>query len=678
MAGISADYSPTPRASAQPSDVGFFTDLQMRLRPIMVMTLWSLAATASLHAEPAGQINPPLSARNANYVIDATLDPVRRIITGSEVIIWRNITTKPATELQFHLYWNAWRDDRSTWLRETKLGSRRAVPDVTPDDRSRIDVTSFAVRGSARADLTSVMRFIAPDDGNSDDRTVLAARLPQPVAPGGSLTIELTWTAHVPRTFARTGVIGNYFFIAQWFPKLGVLQDSGWNCHQFHNGTEIFSDYGTYDVRMTVPASWPVGATGVERERRDNAGGTTTHRYLQDDVHDFVWTTSPDYVERHARFEHPSLPAVDMRLLIQPEHVGQADRHFDATRAALKYYGEWYGAYPYGHITIIDPAYQSGAGGMEYPTLFTAGTRWLQPERVGDPEDVAIHEAGHQFWYAIVGNNEFEDAWMDEGINTFSEARVMGTWNTPTRLSLRYFGGFIPYVFNDVITNRDFDWNRFAGYRRAAKSDAQSTPSYRYYPGTGAAITYNKTALWLNTMERWLGWPVLQRVLSTHFDRSKFRHPTPQNFFDTANEVSGRDLGWYFDQVYRGSNVFDYGIQDLRSDKDGDRYRTLVAVRRYGEAIFPIDVRVTFSDGQRVVEHWDGKDRWHLYTYERPQQAIAAETDPEHVLMLDVNVTNNSRTLKPLDALGPRAATKWSLKWMVWLQDCLLSWSLFI
>ena len=107
--------------------------------------------------------------------------------------------------------------------------------------------------------------------------------------------------------------------------------------------------------------------------------GTATHRFYQEDVHDFAWTTSPDYVERRARFEHPALPAVDMRLLLQPEHAGQADRHFEATRATLKYYGEWYGAYPYGHVTIVDPAWNSGAGGMEYPTLFTAGTRWIAP-----------------------------------------------------------------------------------------------------------------------------------------------------------------------------------------------------------------------------------------------------------------------------------------------------------
>ena len=108
--------------------------------------------------------------------------------------------------------------------------------------------------------------------------------------------------------------------------------------------TEFFSDYGVYDVSLTVPRGWMVGATGVERERRDNADGTTTHRYYQEDVHDFAWTTSPDYLERTARFEHPTLPPVEMRLLLQPEHAAQAERHFDATRHALKYYGEWFGA----------------------------------------------------------------------------------------------------------------------------------------------------------------------------------------------------------------------------------------------------------------------------------------------------------------------------------------------
>ena len=286
-----------------------------------------------------------------------------------------------------------------------------------------------------------------------------------------------------------------------------------------------------------------------------------------------------------------------------------------------------------------------------------------------------MHEAGHQFWYGMVGNNEFEDAWMDEGFNTFSTARAIAQVYDPNYLALRYFGGFIPWVVKDLVVRRETDGNRLSGYRHDAKSDAQSTPTYQYFPATAGSITYNKTALWLNTMERWLGWPVLQRTMSTHFARWKFKHPRPRDFFDVTTEVVGKDLSWFFDQVYRSSNVFDYGIQEFTSTRDRDHYRTSVVVRRFGEALFPVDVLVTFKNGEQVTEHWDGRDRWKLYTYERTSQALTAQVDPNRILLLDVNITNNSRTLEPR---GTTAATKWSMKWMIWLQDCLLSWAFFV
>jgi hypothetical protein len=202
-----------------------------------------------------------------------------------------------------------------------------------------------------------------------------------------------------------------------------------------------------------------------------------------------------------------------------------------------------------------------------------------------------------------------------------------------------------------------------------------STPSHKYFPATGGSITYNKTALWLNTMERWLGWPMLQQILATYFEGSKFRHPKPDDFFAVVNEVTRRDVGWFFDQVYRSSNVFDYGVQELTSTREGELYRTNLVVRRYGEAIFPVDVVITFRNGDRITEGWDGADRWRLYTYDRPMQAVSAQVDPNRVLLLDVNHTNNSKALEPR---GHAAATKWSLKWMVWLQDCMLSWAALV
>jgi hypothetical protein len=172
---------------------------------------------------------------------------------------------------------------------------------------------------------------------------------------------------------------------------------------------------------------------------------------------------------------------------------------------------------------------------MEYPTLFTAGTRWIAPARVLSPESVTVHEAGHQWWYGLVGSNEFEHAWMDEGINQFSEARVDEVaFGTRNFLARRYFGGFIPWVFRDIAVKRQVD-EGLAGYRAQAESDAQATPSFRYWPSTGGNITYFKTALWLHTLEKWLGWPTLQRAMSTYFDAWKFRHPEPAEFFQQLN-----------------------------------------------------------------------------------------------------------------------------------------------
>jgi aminopeptidase N len=651
------------------------------------VVLLALSSAGSFGNQPpaAPEPSPPVtqparSVRNASYVINARLDTANRTLGGEELITWRNTSTAAAKSLQFHLYYNAWRNNRSTWMRELQDAvGLAAAPEPPTSDSGWTDITSLRViRGGPPVDATSRIRFIAPDDGNAEDRTVAEVPLDAPVAPGETINVRITWSSRVPRTFARTGVVGDSYFLAQWFPKIGVLEDSGWNCHQFHLSTEFFADFGNYDVRLTVPTGWVVGATGVERSRRDEGNGTTTHQYYQEDVHDFAWTTSPRYLERTAQFEHPTLPPVRMRLLVQPEHEGQADRHFAATRAALKHYGEWFGAYPYAHITIVDPAWQSEAGGMEYPTLITAGTRWLAPKGVAQPEAVTVHEAGHQFVYGVLATNEFEHAWMDEGINTFAAARTMAEAFEPNFLAKRYFGGFIPWTFRDVPLTRAVDGDQLGGYRVAANSETQATPSWQYWPRTAGHITYDKTAVWLHTLERMLGWQTLQRILSTYYSRWAFKHPKPDDFFAVVNEVSGQDLTWFIDQVYRSSATFDYAVDSLRSEsveQSTDRYRTRVVVRRLREGIFPLDIRVVFENGQDMRWRWNGRDRWKSFELVQGSRAKFAEVDPDRVLLLDLNTTNNSVTLAPK---ARQAARKWSLAWLIWLQDHLLTYGFFI
>ena len=508
-------------------------------------------ASSQTPSQNPSQTPEALSPRNANYRIEATLDPAKKLLRGRQVVTWRNIQEQPTSELWFHLYWNGWRNNRSTWLLEDRIRGRSSAgknpePEAwayqridsikllpsgpeTPDGEAPMAEEGSEASRLTPVDLLETFRFEAPDDGNAEDRTVFVVELPAPIEPGETIEVELTWQTKIPKTFARTGYRGDFYFIAHWFPKLGVFEGDGWNCHQFHSATEFFSDYGVYDVELTVPADLVLGATGRRLDLQENADGTATHIYRAEDVHGFAWTASPLYQDLSARFEEPGLPPVDLRLLLQPEHEAQAERHFEATRAALEYYGQWYGPYPYDHLTIVDPAYGSGAGGMEYPMLFTSGTRRFNPAGGGSPEGVTIHEAGHQFWYGVVGNNEFEHAWLDEGLNTFSTARAYEAAFGERHYVKRYLslpgkgrrgrGGFLPLKFEELTTSRQVYGNRLNRFRSAATSDVPSTPTYLYYPATASSISYNKTSLWLATLERYLGWETLREILSTFYQR---------------------------------------------------------------------------------------------------------------------------------------------------------------
>ena len=191
----------------------------------------SAASGTQAFDQPAAGARSP---RNASYDTEVRLEPGDRSLHGRERIHWRNISAHPTSELQFHLYWNAWRNAESTWLRERRLGGNTNTP--RGDAWGWTDVRALRVpAGPGRIDdLTSRIHFVAPDDGNTADRTVIAVPLRMPVGPNESIDIDLEWSAKIPRPFSRTGYIDDYYFFGQWFPKLGVLEDSGWNTHQFH------------------------------------------------------------------------------------------------------------------------------------------------------------------------------------------------------------------------------------------------------------------------------------------------------------------------------------------------------------------------------------------------------------------------------------------------------------
>lgn len=656
------------------------------------------------HGPAAPEVAPtpwppgPLSPRNASYTMDVVFSPDDHLVSGRQLLRWTNITEHATQELRYHLYYNAWRNDRSSFLRHARQQGRR-FDDVPADGWAYVDVHELRLRdpsageGGAGTDLRATAEYIAPDDGNPDDRTVLRVPLPRAVEPGQTIEVELRFSSKLPRTFARTGFRGDYAFVAQWFPKLGVLEPDGqWACHQLIQ-TEFFSDFGVYDVTIAAPSDWVVGATGREVETHDEQG-VVRHRFVQEDVHDFAWTASPHFDVHTRRIEPEGLPPVDLRLLLMPDHAGQEGRYLDAAAAALEHYGRWFGPYPYGHLTIVDPAYGSNTGGMEYPTLVTGGSHWLSPLLSRDPEGVTVHETGHQFWYGIVANDEFEHAWLDEGFDVYSTTRTLEAAFPAHAHVERYLEGLLPVAFPGVVppertAGSDAQWGMQSDYKR----DAQAVPSWQTGPGAYRVNAYTKGGATLRTLEGYLGWTTFQRVMSTYFRTYAFRHPEPRDFFAVAEAVSGERLDWFFSQVHDDSVVFDYAVGPVHSWREGElrgyaegdpdpsasvdapaQWGSSVTVHRWGEGRFPLAVEVTFSDGTRRVEHWDGQARWTTFRYQHPGRVDRVRVDPSHVLVLDTEFSNNAWLR---EAPAELAATKWASHWMLWAQHTLEAFAFF-
>jgi hypothetical protein len=663
-------------------------------------------ALPPLTLESSGDL-PPLpaqSARNASYAIEARFDPERHVIDGELTLTWRNTTGVPQSTFPFHLYWNAFRNNLSTSARgNTRRSALRSAVDG-PRDRAFGYTQVEQVRfddGQGEADVTATRRYAQPDDGNADDRTLLEVTSPRPVGPDQTARFRIRWTSRIPYgEVGRAGWVHDYNFIVQWFPKISGTQGGRFVAHQFHPQSEFFSDFGEYDVRLTLPKGFVVGATGRETSRQDNADGTESVRFQQADVHDFAWTASRRYLERRGRFEDPGYPPVDIRLLVQPEHDHLSERYIEAARIALRHYGAWSAPYPYAQLTVVDPSWSSGAGGMEYPTLITGGAGRFSPPVLQSPESVTIHEAGHQFWYLLVANNEFEEAWLDEGFNRYHDRKAAFTALGPRGWARRYFGlpgrnnsGW-PVVAPGVRLAMIDD--ALPQLRRSGRSDVMARPTWQYFDTDSWNLnSYNKPALTLHTLEALVGEDTMTRILRTYARRSRFQHPTSRDFIAVVNEVTGADWQWYFDQTWFGSGLLDYAVvvreEEARkprgfvegpdgapvlapsppSAEDGNKgpYDSEVTVRRLGEVQLPVEILVEWSDGRTRRETWDGRDRWARFRYREAAKVTRVAVDPDRKLALDVNPANNSWTAE--SGVPRRSARKWSARFLLWLQNLL-------
>ncbi len=759
----------------------------------------------------------------ADYVIRARVDDAEpsetddgtpKTLDGSLTLTWTNGSGEAVSDLWFHLYLNAYANNRSLHLTEAR-GRLRGQAIKRGYGYQR--VTSIRV---GEQELVDGLTYRVPDQAAPLDRTLFSVDLPAPVEPGGEVTVTIEWESRLPRVRRRTGTKDDFIFLSHWFPKLCVYEGGrGWRAHPFHMNTEFYADYGTYDVTLDLPVQYAGKVAGSGTKVAEATAGDRVEVRFQAPapadrtapdpvavrgsgrktaVHGFAWTADPDYVVYEERFrwsewaDRYELEVAEMmralgrtaeeirgrdvlvRVMVHPEHASQAERHFRATCAALFFYGLWYGPYPYSEVTAVDPAWgASAAGGMEYPTLFTCGTRMFTKPRMFSPESVTVHEAGHQFWYGLVGNNEPEAAWLDEGFNSFSDAETLfreyGTrraastysrlpvWGTapvaapggtslgrsislqalrvpnPVRFGLDKLGASLPSdyswlapksislqplsppdpirfwrdqpLLSFVEETSDIRWGDRSGYLRDPDSDPIETKVWDYVDRQSYSTnSYARTAVALRSLKALVGREAFLRGMRRFAEEWRYRHPYPEDFYLAFQEGAGAELQWYFDEVFRGTDTIDWSVtvaqtqepksagwfpcadgswtldcspEDLlaaeesaqeeveeseaSSDED-DRspkrpYLYDVVLRARGGLELPVDVRVTYENGETAEFTWTREQQfernwWRLPLVPGERKIAAVVIDPQRRWFLDADMSNNQWFGKP-DKLAP-------------------------
>jgi len=626
-----------------------------------------------------------VAAGVADYEIDVSLDPETHRLRASERIRWTNVTDAPTDEMYLHLYLNAFADADTTFMRELRGGSLRDR--VEPDDGwGWMRIESMVLDDGT--DLMPVFEFTRPDDDNPADFTVARVALPRVVEPGGVVELDLKFEAQLPRVIARTGFSGEFHLVGQWFPKIAVFEgEKGWNCHQFHAWSEFFADFGTYRVSITVPEDWVIGATGVEAESPLTDGGLRTTTYRADRVHDFVWCAAPPdlmevvetdfapgrdvpmpWLERARSLLGLSaaeleLPPMRLRLMVpRAQHV-LVPRMIRATRLAVAWFGLFYGPYPYPQLTVVSPpAGAEEAGGMEYPTFITTGADRLDayPPFSWSPgiEGVTVHEFGHQYFQGILASNEFEEAWLDEGVNSWADAgcmaaiaadglapdvRISSPWGS-ARLALA-----IPRVPVTVAT-RAWEFRRRWDYFLAS---------------------YGKTEVALRTVEGLIGAEAMARGMRSYFETYAFSHPTGRDLVEVLSRAAGRDLGPFFDQAIYGDATPDWAVTSVRQyrpkapegfvwrdgewrrveevedagDENGEAesgpWQAEVDLVRLGDLVAPVEVELTWGDGTSERRTWSGEERWVRWQLEGSRRLAQVVVDPDGVWALETRRADN-------------------------------------
>jgi len=606
--------------------------------------------------------------QSVHYKIQVTLDTEKKTYHGQERLIYKNNSPDTLTYIWMHLYPNAFKTNDTPFARQMASFGKRSYHFSKPKTRGYLNLTSVQEKGRP-------LKWHLKQDAIDEAKIQLA----EPLLPGDSLVLELSFEGKFPKVFSRMGYFdGNYFAATQWYPKVVVYDQRGWHPDSYLEMGEFYGEYGTFDVEITLPRQFVIDATGMlqdnpqeeafmkqladttqyliklpKKERKRfvkkwlktkkealDVQDTKTVRFVAENVHNFAWFAGPAYMLLRKTHNHGVLTNV----LVTPQNA-YAWRHVpEYVEKTVAFYGKHVGRYQYPKASVVDGAMKAG-GGMEYPMITIVsfpGMKWMRALEI-----VVMHEVGHNWFMGMLGSDERASTFLDEGMNSFLEYKYMehyyGRYNVTDFSKL--FKGW--HLLNDV-GEWDLVHMTYGTKLNLRADQPMNLRAEEYSRSNYSSINYHKGIALLLALEWYLTPDVFWRGMHLYFDRWNGKHPQITDFFETMSEVSGTDLDWFVEDWYNSTKFCDFVVSSAKTIKKGQSYETKVFIRNKGTMKdMPAPVRLITESGDTLHKRWQADpNKPVLFEHAAPAKQI--KVNPEYRIF-ETNYLNNRTGLPEVE-----------------------------
>lgn len=593
-----------------------------------------------------------------SYTIDVSLDDSLHMLNGNQTATFKNNSPDDLDYLIVLLYPNAYKDTSTAFGRELIKNGYKKFFFSSDKDRGWIELDTISVDGN----ILSYEYF----ENNPD---VAKIQLTKPLRPGQSIQVSFKFRVKIPARFSRFRHVENYYQMVYWYPRIAVYDKRGWGAYPYMEGSEFYGEFASYDVSITLPAYYLVASTGVlqtvsekiwldslalegnrlfgltdkekkrefkklDKKSADSSKEFKTIRYCQDNVIDFAWFASKKYIPQKSEYILPqSGRKVEIWTFCEPSGYKSWQNSTQHLLNGLKYYSQWYGEYPYSHVTAVEGSF-AFQGGMEYPMISvnsSIGEKHLM-------EDVLIHETGHNWFYGIIASDERKHPWMDEGFNSFSTGRTLKELHPVDEVV------FAPEIISGLtpnLTQPNAELNIMTSFQRKDLNMPNNLPDYEYPDPMQANFgIFNKSALGIKYLKSYMGEEKFNVMMQEYYETWKFKHPMPDDFIQLAEKYTGENLDWFFNDFMGSDKLVDYSLENIDIEQAGNSYTLSFKVVNQGQINIPYHIEI-YKNGQVLQSIWQKTDKLeHSFQFtllDKPDKIII---DPE-LTTFDRNTHDN-------------------------------------